>query len=481
MDGGINGTALTRYSKKQRSFNLAKGKKMFSRYLIGGISIGIMLMSALSPQVFAVPLPSAVTDADYYDNGTPNANKVVLGQMLFFDKIMSGNKNISCATCHAPFMGSGDGLSLPVGEGGKFLGPMRTTGEGTSAIKGRVGRHTPALFNLGAKEFLRLNWQGRHQQLATRLDLPSFQFTPVGIANVLAGQALFPITSNIEMLGDVAENEIMDAVARSKLRAPQVFVVTWEGYMARLRSIPKYVDMFKAAFPEVTSASKMTIVQYANAISAFQATAFRADNSPFDRFLRGESDAMSVAQQRGMDLFYGGANCSSCHSGKFQTDHEFHSIAMPQFGPGFVSSTTTQQEDVGRREMVADDLFKYKFRTPSLRNIALSAPYGHTGAYKTLEGIVRHHLDPANSFLNWNRTQVIMPSRSDLDSSDFFIMNNATTSTVILNANELSPSSLTDDEIKDIIEFLNALTDPASLDQRHLIPVAVPSGLPVGD
>lgn len=454
---------------------------MMNTTLLGKVLIGLVSVLSVSTQALALSLPSAVTDADYYDNGAPSASKVALGRMLFFDKIMSGNKNISCATCHAPFMGSSDGLSLPVGEGGKFLGPMRTTGDGTSAIKSRVGRNTPAIFNLGAKEFTRLNWQGRHQQLATRLDLPSFQFTPVGLSNVLAGQALFPLTSNVEMLGNISENEIMEAVQRSKAKAPQVFVVTWDGYMARLRGIPQYVEMFKAAFPEVTSASNMTIAHYANAISAFQATAFRADKSPFDRFLRGENDAMSAAQQRGMDLFYNRANCASCHSGKFQTDHDFHGIAMPQFGPGFVSSTTTQQEDVGRREMVVDDTVKYKFRTPTLRNVALTAPYGHTGAYKTLEGVIRHHLDPINSYLNWDKTQAIMPSRSDLDSSDFFIMNNATSSAAILNANELTASSLTDAEIKDLIEFLHALTDPASLDQRHLIPTSVPSGLPVGD
>lgn len=454
---------------------------MMNTTLLGKVLIGLVSVLSVSTQALALSLPSAVTDADYYDNGAPSASKVALGRMLFFDKIMSGNKNISCATCHAPFMGSSDGLSLPVGEGGKFLGPMRTTGDGTSAIKSRVGRNTPAIFNLGAKEFTRLNWQGRHQQLATRLDLPSFQFTPAGLSNVLAGQALFPLTSNVEMLGNISENEIMEAVQRSKAKAPQVFVVTWDGYMARLRGIPQYVEMFKAAFPEVTSASNMTIAHYANAISAFQATAFRADKSPFDRFLRGENDAMSAAQQRGMDLFYNRANCASCHSGKFQTDHDFHGIAMPQFGPGFVSSTTTQQEDVGRREMVVDDTVKYKFRTPTLRNVALTAPYGHTGAYKTLEGVIRHHLDPINSYLNWDKTQAIMPSRSDLDSSDFFIMNNATSSAAILNANELTASSLTDAEIKDLIEFLHALTDPASLDQRHLIPTSVPSGLPVGD
>lgn len=443
-----------------------------------------LALSLLASATFALELPQAVTDADYYNNGAPSPNKVALGRMLFFDKIMSGNKNIACATCHSPLMGSSDGLSLGVGEGGQFLGPVRTTGSGTAAILGRVGRNAPGLFNLGAKEFTKLNWQGRHEQLdfgLKGLNLPSMGLTPTGLDNVLAGQSLFPLASNTEMLGQTRENEIMDAVAISRTKVPEVFVVTWDGYMARLRAIPQYVDLFRAAFPDVTTASNMTIAHYANAVSAFQATAFRADNSPFDRFLRGETDAMSPAQQRGMDLFYNAANCAGCHSGKFQTDQNFHAIAMPQFGPGFLSGAATQQEDLGRREMVVDDTLKYKFRTPSLRNIVLTAPYGHTGAYNTLESVIRHHLDPVNSFINWNRTQVVMPARSDLDASDFFIMNNTTSSMAIMNANELAPSSLTDAQIKDIIDFLIALTDPASLNLSHIVPDTVPSGLPVGD
>lgn len=441
-----------------------------------------LIGSNLTP---AAELPSPVTDADYHYLGKPDANKVKVGQMLFFDKIMSGNKNISCATCHHPFLQSGDGLSLGLGEKGQFTGPMRTFGPSSGGILAKViGRNAPALFNLGAAQFIQLNWQGRHQvvDIATGvLSLPSGEFTPSGLDNVLAGQALFPILNNNEMLGQKNENEIITAPPIGTPKGPPQFPFSWDAYMQRLRGVPEYVSMFQAAFSDVTSADKITIKHYANALAAFQTVAFRADQSPFDRFLRGDTDAMSISQQRGMNLFYGAANCFSCHSGVFQTDHKFYAIAMPQFGPGVKSGLAERQEDAGRSEVTSQLSDKFKFRTPTLRNIAHTAPYGHTGAYNSLEAVIRHHLDPVTSFNNWDRNQVVMPYRPILNSQDFAIMDDLVKSQAIVTANNLTPISLSDDEIKDIIDYMHALTDPASLDMRHLIPAAVPSGLPVGD
>jgi len=444
--------------------------------------LAITAFSLGANAALAVALPGPVTDTDYYHDGSPNAKKVELGRALFFDKILSGNKNVSCATCHSPLVASGDGLSLGVGQRGQFLGPMRITETASGKILSRIGRNAPPLFNLGAKEFVKLNWQGRHELRANgTLNLPSAQFTPAGLENVLAGQALFPLLNAHEMLGQLGENEVVSAAPQGTPPGPALFPWSWGALVTRLRGIPQYVDMFKAAFTDVVSVDSMNIAHVGNAISAFQATAFRADKSPYDRYLRGETDALSSAQLRGMDTFYNKANCASCHSGKFQTDHNFHSIAMPQFGPGVKSSATRKQEDVGRREMVADDKLKYKFRTPPLRNVAMTAPYGHTGAYSTLEGVIKHHLDPVNSFLNWDRTQVSMPSRSDLDVTDFFIMDDPVARLAITNANELAPSTLTDSEIKDIVDFLYALTDPSSFDLSRQVPESVPSGLAIGD
>ena len=88
-------------------------------------------------------LPEPVTDADYYNGGMPNAAKVELGRSLFFDKLLSGNQNISCATSHHALTDTGDGLSLPVGEGGRGLGVTRDTGSGGDQIHERVPRNAP--------------------------------------------------------------------------------------------------------------------------------------------------------------------------------------------------------------------------------------------------------------------------------------------------------------------------------------------------
>jgi cytochrome c peroxidase len=115
-----------------------------------------------SDQAEVARFPEAVVDADYYGDGDRSEEKVALGRMLFFDKILSGNKNIACATCHHPNHGSSDGLALSLGEGPLGLGPERRPGATLAeGIHGRVPRNSPALFNLGAREFTRMFHDGR--------------------------------------------------------------------------------------------------------------------------------------------------------------------------------------------------------------------------------------------------------------------------------------------------------------------------------
>ena len=96
-------------------------------------------------------LPSPIQDSHFADAGLRDDTRIELGKQLFFDKILSGNLNISCATCHHPFAGTGDGLSLPVGEGANGTGVARDSGIGFDAVRERVPRNAPAIFNLGAR------------------------------------------------------------------------------------------------------------------------------------------------------------------------------------------------------------------------------------------------------------------------------------------------------------------------------------------
>ncbi|MGD8999864.1 MAG: cytochrome c peroxidase [Granulosicoccaceae bacterium] len=437
------------------------------------------LTVALAQPVSASQLPPAASDADYYDNGAPNAAKVELGRNLFFDKILSGNQNISCATCHHSLTDTGDGLSLPVGEGGRGLGVTRDTGSGADAVHERVPRNAPPVFNLGARSFSVIFHDGRVEAdpaFPSGVKTPAGHDLPAILDNPLAAQAMFPVTSATEMAGQSGENTIADQAAIGNLAGP---AGVWEQLATRLKAIPEYVDMFNAAYG--ISQSEITYAHAANAIAAFEATAWRADNSPFDRYLRGEHGALSKPAKNGMKIFYGKANCASCHSGTFQTDNRFHAIAVPQIGPG-KGQDFDGRGDHGRVAISGDPADLYRFRTPTLRNVALTAPYGHSGAYDSLEDMVRHHLDTTTALNSYDCANTpVLPSRPDLDAIDCVVQNDPLRVAEIAESSEIAPVALSDDEVNDVLEFLNALTDPASIDLRGDLPKGVPSGLTLAE
>ncbi|NNK31755.1 MAG: cytochrome-c peroxidase [Xanthomonadales bacterium] len=454
------------------------------RTIIGFLALGAMLLTPTIATAGPGGL-SAPVDSDFHDDGAPPVARVELGRLLFFDKILSGNRNVSCASCHHPLTGTGDGLSLPVGEGGRGLGPARDTGSGAGAVPERVPRNAPAVFNLGAREFERMFHDGRveadpleHSGFRT----PAGDDLPTGLANVLAAQAMFPVTSNTEMAGQPGENAIADAAAAGRLTGLDG---VWQQIALRLQAVPEYVRRFADAFPaEVLFAGDISYVHAANAIAAFEAAAWRFDDSPFDRFLRGDPGSMSPDARRGMALFYGRANCSSCHEGPFQTDHRYHAIAMPQIGPGKGDRPPGYQDglgDFGRERVSGDPADRYRFRTPSLRNVAVTAPYGHAGAFGSLEAVVRHHLDPEASLHAYDPQQAILPRRTDLDESDFALIADADRRGEIALRSELEPTRLSGDDLTALLAFLHALTDPAVFTLPSDIPERVPSGLPVWD
>ncbi|HEC18813.1 MAG TPA: cytochrome-c peroxidase [Gammaproteobacteria bacterium] len=406
-------------------------------------------------------------------------DKVMLGKFLFFDKILSGNKNTSCATCHHALTDTGDGLSLPVGEGGHGLGVTRDTGSGADAVVERVPRNAPAVFNLGAESFTVMFHDGRVSADATQpsgFSTPAGDDLPAGLDNALAAQAMFPVTSATEMAGQAGENSVADAAAIGDLAGPGG---VWAQLADRLRQIPEYVTLFNAAYG--IAENEITMVHAANAIAAFEAEAWRADNSAFDRYLRGHKKALSKSAKKGMKLFYGKANCASCHSGKFQTDNEFHAIAMPQIGPG-KGHDVDGHGDFGREAVSGMAQDRYRFRTPSLRNVALTGPWGHDGAFNSLLGIVEHHLNPVQSLMSYDcQNEPVLPYRADLDALDCVVQNDAGRVAEIASANELQSVALTRKEKMALMDFLHALTDPGSVDLRDDVPAYLPSGLSLAE
>lgn len=432
----------------------------------------------------ALLLLSAISNAVPGDTeSNPNfrtfdSETVELGRLLFFDPVLSGNRNIACATCHHPAFGTSDGVSLSIGEGGIGLGPKRRLPESDNRPEQRIGRNSPALFNLGAEEFQVLFHDGRLEADTRKLDgtrTPLDGDMVSGFDSILSGQAMFPVLSGDEMAGHYSENDVSKAVRQGLLSTSGG---AWDLIASRIQDIPEYVSLFRQADRTITAPTDIGFTDISNAIAAFVAVEFRADNSPYDRHLRGETTLTGNAAF-GLELFNGKAGCADCHSGVFQTDHQFHAIAMPQLGPGKAARFETHQRDTGRMRVTGRAEDKYRFRTPSLRNVELTAPYGHSGAYATLKAVIRHHLDPVAGLENYDRTQAVLASFPE--ANDWSILDDTAEVEDIAKANQLEPIDLDDGEIDALVAFLLALTDPASRDMSHIIPSRVPSGLPLDE
>lgn len=366
--------------------------------------IKTLLLSALISPAIQAADHEALTHMEFHN---PSATKVKLGKFLFYDKIISGNQNTSCATCHHPLAGTGDGLALPVGEGGKGLGVTRDTGTKHDAIHERVPRNAPHLFNLGAKEFVTMFHDGRVTEISPKVfESPAGDDLLPELDHSLAVQAMFPPTSGTEMAGQAGENKVANAAAVGDV------VKVWSLLTDRVTAIQEYRNLIIDAYPNITEKNlddNVTFAHIANAIGAFEATAFRADNSPFDRYLRGEN-LLSLSAKMGYKLFKGKANCASCHSGALQTDHDFHALGIPQIGPG-KGDGFEGRDDFGREQVTGYIEDRYRFRTPTLRNVVLTGPWGHDGAYDTLEAMVKHHLNPAESLEKYNTDQARLQCR----------------------------------------------------------------------
>ncbi len=437
-----------------------------------GFALAMLVGFVSTTPVHANPFPPALQSSDF---PAVDIDLAKLGQLLFFDPILSGNRNISCATCHNPDFGSGDGLSLGIGEGGTGIGPKRQPGEGASRIRKRIPRNAPALWNLGAQQVKFMFHDGRvsfSDIYDNGFDTPAQEWLPDGLSGLLAAQALFPMTSQFEMAGDPLENEVAGA-AYDRIDA------VWPILTKRVRIIPAYADRFIAAYDDVQDPLDISITHIVNAIAAFETFEFQSFDSAFDAFLAGDATALSDQQKMGMDLFYGKAGCSDCHSGSLLTDQEFHALMLPHFGPGRTRKWDTVVRDVGR--MAASDRLEdaYRFRTPALRNVALTAPYGHNGAYQTLEGMLRHHLQPRQAFAAWTPQKALLPQVPWLDASDFRPFDDRLERERLAASLDIESRALSDSEIAALLAFLESLTGTESIKGRLGRPKAVPSGLEI--
>ena len=415
------------------------------------------------------PLPSAVTDADY---APLDMAQVRLGQMLFYDPILSGNRNISCATCHHPKFATTDGVALGLGEGGIGLGPERRA-DPANLPEQRIPRNSPALFNLGAREFTRLFHDGRIEADPSK---PNGLRTPMGaemtqgFANLLSAQTMFPVLSADEMAGHYSENEVAQAVRQGRITGEDG---AWARLSARVAATPGYAPLIETAFP---GSGPLTFTRISDAVAAFVAFEWRSDSSPLDAHLRGDA-ALTGLAATGMELFYGGAGCATCHAGPFQTDHEFHAMGVAQFGPGKAARFESHVRDTGRMHVTGRESDAYAFRTPSLRNVTDTAPYGHTGSHADLAAFIADHADPLAGLDRFDRTTVRLADLPGVQ--DWIHLDQPGEQAALRAAVTLTPVSLTDADIAALVAFLASLRDPTALQGRLGVPDSVPSGLPV--
>lgn len=433
----------------------------------------ILALFVLSVTAHATELPAPITDADY---AFVRLDEARLGQLLFYDPILSGNKAVACATCHHPDFGTSDGVSLSFGDGGIGLGPNRRV-DPNNRPEQRIPRNAPGLFNLGAHEFTVMFHDGRLEADASQpggLRTPMDADMVAGFASVLSAQTMFPVLSRDEMAGSYRENEIARAVRQGRITGEGG---AWQMLSARVAAVPGYAERFVQVYPHIDGPPDIAFTDISNAIAAFMAFEFRSDSAPFDAVLRGEA-SFEGAAATGAKLFYETAACATCHEGPFLTDHGFHAMGAPQIGPGKAASFETHQRDEGRFRVTGDPADLYAFRTPSLRNVAQTAPYGHAGAHRDLAAFIAHHADPKAGLAAYDRAQAVLP---DYVAPDFEVLNDVVQVADIaarVDAPQITLSPGPGD-IAALVAFLETLSDPVVLEGRLGVPPSVPSGLPV--
>lgn len=401
-----------------------------------------------------------------------NPAMVDLGRALFFDKILSGNRDVSCASCHNPLTQTGDRLSLAVGTGATHTGSARTLGPGRQFTP----RNAAPLFSVGLRPFF-LFWDGRVSDNGgglVRFTTPAGSALPPGLNSVAAAQAMIPVTNRVEMRGQAGDHDVFGNSNELAQPGDTEYAAIWSAIMRRLLAISEYGQKFGAAFPSVPQ-GQLGFQHAANAIAAFEVETFTKTNSAFDRYLARDDNALTVDAKRGALLFFGKARCAQCHNGPLLGGQSFASVAAPQLGPGSGASAPL---DVGRGDPTVGGSFqtpRFFFRVPPLRNVELTAPYMHDGAYTTLEAVVHHYNNVDSALKSYDVSQLDPALRATYHGDA------ATISALLssIDSRLQQPLGLSEDELKTLVAFLKSLTDPGARDMSAVIPSSVPSGLPV--
>jgi cytochrome c peroxidase len=425
-------------------------------------SLDAQVRQAISPWGVVPILPIKAQDPALVD----------LGRALFFDKVLSGNRDVSCATCHSPATSTNDKLSLAIGTAAVRVGGTRTLGAGREFTP----RNAPSLLSVGLGPFY-MFWDGRVSEEGgvARFRTPAGAALPPGVSSLLAAQAMMPVTNRVEMRGIVGDRDASGNVNELALPADDQYAQIWSATMRRVLALSGYLQKFAAAYPGVPQ-DRLGFEHAANAIATFERETFTKINSAFDRYLARDDAALSVDAKQGALLFFGRARCSSCHNGPMLGGQSFASVAVPQIGPGTGKSAPL---DAGRGDADVGGIPqtpRFFFRIPPLRNVELTAPYMHNGAYPTLEAVLRHYSNIDSAVKAYDVSQIDQSLRATYHGD-------AATINGLLSSldGRLRQLTLTPDDQKALVAFLKSLTDPSARDMSAVIPSSVPSGLPIRD
>jgi cytochrome c peroxidase len=476
------------------------------------------LAAVLSAAGFTGDIETTFQDRLRENLGRPIDQKLAdLGRLLWFDNAHSLHKDNTCGGCHSPSNGFGDTQPMAIGvQSNGIVGPNRAGP--------RNQRRTPLVVNTALAPALM--WNGRFKSLAGdpfdnslgfKFPLPEdddkFSFAENVIhhlTHLLQAQAQMPPTELTEVAGytGTCPNGIPDVTLGPRfcqfddglgVNVPLPDPTT----MSRdepirdmvgqiLDGIPEYRKLFGQVFPEVRDGAPIDVFMFGKAIAEFEFTLVFA-NAPIDRFARGQTNAMTDGQKRGALLFFGKAQCSSCHSvsgrsavgtpNELFSDFEEHVIGVPQIAPAFgVGQGNTifdgpgEDEDFGLEQISHETADRYRFRTAPLRNLALAPAFFHNGAFTRIEDAIRHHLDVYQSARNYD------PIKAGVPADLAFRLGPIEPVLDRLDPLLRTPILLEDDEFADLVSFvkeglLDDNADPKKL--CRLIPSNVPSGLPM--
>ncbi len=405
---------------------------------------------------------------------------VELGHNLFFDPILSGSRDTNCASCHLMDEGTSDGRPLSIGTG-SVIDDYGEERPGPQLAL--TPRNSIELFHRGTDDLRVRFWDGRMEQLDdgrivmheisySKVEGTYLRIMPEEADNILAAQVMFPVLDRDELRGIHGSVDIYGEENELALVPDHDLEGSWRGLIRRIVEVAEYRQALTEIYPDVP-AEELKFVHAANALSAFITAEFSPDDSPWDRFLLGDDNALSEAQLRGADLFYGDAKCAACHGGTLMTDQKLYNLAVPPMTRG---PDSLMNMDLGAAHRShAGPAQEFHFRTPPLRNVEITGPYMHNGAYPTLERVLRHKMDPIDSLWNFDDSHLerVFYEQVHVDPEKLARVE-ATYST---RADEVP--HLDDEQIDDLIAFLKSLTSPSSIDRRDLNLDAVPSGLPV--